>query len=377
MQSIVRRLSIGGNARDEKSASAQEATTPRASSVQSENEQAFKDMADMQRVQLEAIRAELDRLRAENEALQEELENVKGELEAERMPPQLRRLHGLPPKDNSAGAANITDQSRHDDDVEQLKAALQAVQSQLSDSLKCEQSSAAQLRKLSQENTMLRAAMDLQSQSSHIPPRPAAHSEPSDDQQAALRARVVELEAQVDEKQEHLAETAQLVEKMFSEFSALQVEFIALQSKGSVVPGDSHDVAALHAALESKDRQLESAASDMARMSMDYADLAEQLQMSKIERMQLQILCDDVVQEFDAASQKVPWLLRRMAQLLCFARTCISSYASLLLQWDSTVRSLLHEKMHREQQAAAAKMSELVDGRASVFTEKRPAVRGQ
>ncbi len=44
---------------------------------------------------------------------------------------------------------------------------------------------------------MLRAAMDLQSQSSHIPPRPAAHSEPSDDQQAALRARVVELEAQV------------------------------------------------------------------------------------------------------------------------------------------------------------------------------------
>jgi hypothetical protein len=76
MQSIVRRLSIGGNARDEKSASAQEATTPRASSVPSENEQAFKDMADMQRVQLEAIRAELDRLRAENESLQEELENV-------------------------------------------------------------------------------------------------------------------------------------------------------------------------------------------------------------------------------------------------------------------------------------------------------------
>lgn len=105
--------------------------------------------------------------------------------------------------------------------------------------------------------------------------------------------------------------------------------------------------------------------------------LLRALQMSKIERMQLQILCDDVVQEFDAASQKVPWLLRRMAQLLCFARTCISSYASLLLQWDSTVRSLLHEKMHREQQAAAAKMSELVDGRASVFTEKRPAVRGQ
>jgi hypothetical protein len=48
-----------------------------------------------------------------------------------------------------------------------------------------------------------------------------------------------------------------------------------------------------------------------------------------------------------------------------------------LLQWDSTVRSLLHEKINREQQAAAAKMSELVDGRASVFTEKRPAVRGQ
>ncbi len=79
-----------------------------------------------------------------------------------------------------------------------------------------------------------------------------------------------------------MAETAQLVEKMFSEFSALQgllnnaprtacvvvtavdcltlppflaVEFLALKSKGSVVPGDSHDVAALHAALESKDRR--------------------------------------------------------------------------------------------------------------------------
>ncbi len=59
--------------------------------------------------------------------------------------------------------------------------------------------------------------------------------------------------------------------------------------------------------------------------------LLRALQMSKIERMQLQILCDDVVQEFDAASQKVPWLLRRMAQLLCFARTRISSYASLPL----------------------------------------------
>ena len=112
-------------------------------------------------------------------------------------------------------------QRRHDEELEQLKAELQAVQvcvsnaaalfhffvvcflshcapqSQLSDSKKCEQSSASQLRKLSQENTMLRAAMDLQSQSSRIPSPPAAHTEPSDDERAALRARVVELEAQV------------------------------------------------------------------------------------------------------------------------------------------------------------------------------------
>jgi exonuclease VII large subunit len=44
----------------------------------SENEQALKDMSDMQRAQLEAIRAELDDLRGQNEALKEELEDVSG-----------------------------------------------------------------------------------------------------------------------------------------------------------------------------------------------------------------------------------------------------------------------------------------------------------
>jgi hypothetical protein len=48
MQNIVRRLSLS---RDDKSS--QEAIAPRASSVQSENEQALKDISDMQRVQLE------------------------------------------------------------------------------------------------------------------------------------------------------------------------------------------------------------------------------------------------------------------------------------------------------------------------------------
>jgi hypothetical protein len=32
------------------------------------------------------------------------------------------------------------------------------------------------------------------------------------------------------------------------------VEFLALKSKSTVVPGDAHDVAALHAALDSKDK---------------------------------------------------------------------------------------------------------------------------
>ena len=85
---------------------------------------------------------------------------------------------------------------------------------------------------------------------------------------------------QLDEKQASLEQTASLVETMFAEFSALQgvagspaarlkcmscpscrplmppcaVEFLALKAKTSVVPGDAHDVAALHAALDSKDK---------------------------------------------------------------------------------------------------------------------------
>jgi hypothetical protein len=36
---------------------------------------------------------------------------------------------------------------------------------------------------------------------------------------------------------------------------------------------------------------------------------------------------------------------------------------------------MLHEKFNREQQAAAAKVSEMVDGRSPMFTEKRSAAR--
>ena len=35
---------------------------------------------------------------------------VQGELEAERMPPQIRRLHGLPPKQPAVTDANAVDQ---------------------------------------------------------------------------------------------------------------------------------------------------------------------------------------------------------------------------------------------------------------------------
>ncbi len=69
MQSLVRRMSMSKD-----DASTQQ--SPRASAVQNENEQALKDMCDMQRTQLEASRTELDELRAENEALRDELENV-------------------------------------------------------------------------------------------------------------------------------------------------------------------------------------------------------------------------------------------------------------------------------------------------------------
>jgi hypothetical protein len=62
----------------------------------------------------------------------------------------------------------------------------------------------------------------------------------------------------------------------------------------------------------------------MAKMSMDYADLGEELQVgplrrralilfygldslqtSRLERAQMQILCEEVVQEFDAATRQV------------------------------------------------------------------------
>jgi hypothetical protein len=97
-------------------------------------------------------------------------------------------------------------------------------------------------------------------------------------------------------------------------------------------------------------RQLDAAAADMAKMAMDYADLGEQLQvgaaaarqargtrarhllrffffagaflfslppaqLSKIERMQLQVLCGDVVQEFNAASVQVRGPSRRVTVL--------------------------------------------------------------
>jgi vacuolar-type H+-ATPase subunit I/STV1 len=113
-----------------------------------------------------------------------------------------------------------------------------AYQSQLSDSQQREHSSAAQLRDLSTENAQLRAALDKAASAAHAPP-PASDTLAS--QNAALRERVSELEEQVgstqqrlttqpqtpnklqvEEKQEHLAETALLVEKMFSEFSTLQ-----------------------------------------------------------------------------------------------------------------------------------------------------------
>jgi hypothetical protein len=119
-----------------------------------------------------------------------------------------------------------------------------AYQSQLSDSQQRERSSAAQLRDLSKENAALRAALDKAASAAHAAP-PALAAPPASDtlasQNAALRERVSELEEQVgpteqrlatqpqtpfklqvEEKQEHLAETAQLVEKMFSEFSTLQ-----------------------------------------------------------------------------------------------------------------------------------------------------------
>lgn len=128
-------------------------------------------------------------------------------------------------------------------------------QSQLNDSQQRESASAAQLRDLSKEmtaqlrdvskeNDALRAALDKAASAAHAAP-PALAAPPASDtlasQNAALRERVSELEEQVgpteqrlatqpqtpfklqvEEKQEHLAETAQLVEKMFSEFSTLQ-----------------------------------------------------------------------------------------------------------------------------------------------------------
>jgi hypothetical protein len=72
----------------------------------------------------------------------------------------------------------------------------------------------------------------------------------------------------------------------------------------------------------------------MAKMSMDYADLGEELQAgplsrralilfyglnslqtSRLERAQMQILCEEVVQEFDAATRQVGALARPV--LLC------------------------------------------------------------
>jgi hypothetical protein len=95
-------------------------------------------------------------------------------------------------------------------------------------------------------------------------------------QQRRVRALRFTRGGQLDEKQTSLEETASLVEKMFVEFSTLQggcscpacpapahpalppppcaVEFLALKAKTSVVPGDAHDVSALHAALDSKDK---------------------------------------------------------------------------------------------------------------------------
>ncbi len=84
------------------------------------------------------------------------------------------------------------------------------------------------------------------------------------------------------------------------------VEFLALKAKPGVVPGDAPDVAA----------------SDTAKMSMDYADLGEELQVaplsralilfygldslqtSRLERAHMQIPCEQVVQEFDAATRQ-------------------------------------------------------------------------
>jgi hypothetical protein len=43
----------------------------------------------------------------------------------------------------------------------------------------------------------------------------------------------------------------------------------------------------------------------------------------------------------------------------------------------ATIRSLLRDKFNRESQAAAAKISEMVDGRAAAFAGKQGAARMQ
>jgi hypothetical protein len=91
---------------------------------------------------------------------------------------------------------------------------------------------------VTQENASLRAALDVSASQRSANASAASDSASPATHDAALQARVAQLQAQVkeqlqwlaaeshypqvSEKQEHLEETSLLVEKMFSEFSALQ-----------------------------------------------------------------------------------------------------------------------------------------------------------
>ena len=96
----------------------------------------------------------------------------------------------------------------------------------------------------------------------------------------------------------------------------------------------------------------------MAKMSMEYADLGEELeargaalsrhftasiiclQAARLERAQMQILCGDVMQEFDAATRQVGVLLSARARVLLCNHTPWSppitpQFSSLILLFNS------------------------------------------